>query len=53
MAMGELGSLREARDVVRASFVPTVYEPSASSEWIEARKRFAELVSRSPLEVGS
>jgi rhamnulokinase len=53
MAMGELGSLREARDVVRASFVPTVYEPSASSEWIEARKRFAELAWRSPLEVGS
>lgn len=53
MAMGELGSLREARDVVRASFVPTVYEPSGSSEWIEARKRFAELASRSPLEVGS
>ena len=53
MAMGELGSLREAREVVRASFVPTVYEPSESSEWTEARKRFAELASRSPLEVGS
>ena len=27
MALGEIGSLREARDVVRASFEPVVYEP--------------------------
>jgi rhamnulokinase len=44
MALGELGSLEQGRDVVRASFVPTEYEPSASAEWTEARERFAALV---------
>ena len=45
MALGELGSLEQARDVVRASFVPTVYEPHLSTEWAAARERFAGLVS--------
>jgi rhamnulokinase len=39
MALGELGSLAEARDVVRASFAPTVYEPEDG--WAGARERFA------------
>jgi rhamnulokinase len=43
MALGELASLDEARDVVRASYTPTVYEPSESPEWREARERFARL----------
>ena len=43
MALGEIGSLAEAREVVRASFEPTVYEPSLAAEWHEARERFAEL----------
>lgn len=51
MALGELASLEEARTVVRASFVPTVYEPTPSAEWSEARQRFAELVPSTPLEV--
>ena len=51
MALGELASLEEARTVVRASFVPTVYEPTPSAEWDEARQRFAELVPSTPLEV--
>jgi rhamnulokinase len=51
MALGELGSLEEARAVVRASFAPAVYEPSPSTEWSEARQRFAELVPPTPLEV--
>jgi rhamnulokinase len=44
MALGELGSLDEARDVIRSSFQPTVYEPSQQPEWKEARARFAEIV---------
>ena len=43
MALGEIGSLDEARDVVRASFVPTTYEPEQGAEWQEARERFTQL----------
>jgi rhamnulokinase len=39
MALGELGSLAEAREVVHASFAPAVYEPEDG--WQEARERFA------------
>ena len=54
MALGELASLEEARAVVRASFVPVVYEPSFEPAWVEARDRFAELLAARPaLEVGS
>ena len=45
MALGELSSLDEAREVVRASFAPTVYEPTDEAAWREARGRFAELTS--------
>jgi rhamnulokinase len=41
MALGELGSLAEARDVVRASFAPTTDEPEDG--WAEARERFAAI----------
>jgi rhamnulokinase len=51
MALGELASLEEARTVVRASFVPTLYEPTPSAEWDEARERFATLAGRSRDEV--
>jgi rhamnulokinase len=43
MALGELASLDEAREVVRRSFVPTTYEPSESEGWADARARFAAL----------
>ena len=43
MALGELSSLEELRDVVRASFAQTVYEPTPSNRWREARARFAGL----------
>ena len=43
MALGELASLDEARDVVRRSFSLTTYEPKSSSAWREARERFAAL----------
>jgi len=50
MALGELSSLEELREVVRASFDQTVYEPTPSTGWQEARARFAGL--RSDANVG-
>ena len=50
MALGEIGSLQEARDVVRASFEPVVYEPAPDAGWQEARARFAGLASGAGLE---
>jgi rhamnulokinase len=41
MALGELGSLAEGREVVRSSFAPTRYEPRDAGAWAEARDRFA------------
>ena len=43
IALGEIGSLAEGREVVRRSFEATVYEPVASQAWDDARQRFAEL----------
>jgi rhamnulokinase len=43
MALGELSSLAELRDVVRASFAQTVYEPTPSNRWRQARARFAAM----------
>jgi len=40
MGLGELRSLEEARDVVRSSFAPTVYEPGERERWDEAYARF-------------
>jgi rhamnulokinase len=53
MALGEIGSLHEARDVVRASFEPAVYEPHDSSAWHEARERFVELSDPAGLALGA
>ncbi len=40
IALGELASLEEARDVVRKSFSPTVYEPRDREPWDDAYGRF-------------
>jgi rhamnulokinase len=55
IALGELGSVAEARNVVLSSFPPVVHEPDTSSVWHEARHRFAELTSdkRPMLEVSA
>lgn len=53
MALGEIATLREAREVVRASFEPVVYEPAFSAGWEEARARFAEVSHGAGLEVGA
>jgi rhamnulokinase len=43
IALGELSSLAEGREVVRGSFAPTTYEPAPDAAWREARERFAGL----------
>ena len=54
MALGEISSLGEGREVVRRSFAPEVYEPTDGAEWSEARERFASLTgSNHLLEVGA
>jgi rhamnulokinase len=53
MALGELSSLAELREVVRASFDQIVYEPTPSSSWQEARARFADLRSDANVGVGA
>jgi rhamnulokinase len=55
MALGELGSLADARAVIRASFESTPYEPSGSAAWADAAARFDELAAdtRPREEVGA
>ncbi len=43
LALGEIASHREGRELVRRSFVPSTYEPAADGYWDEARGRFATL----------
>ena len=51
VALGEIASIAEGRELVRRSFVPTTHEPTADAAWQEARERFA-VVGRAPsLEV--
>jgi rhamnulokinase len=52
IGLGELDSIAEGREVVRASFAVETYEPERSSAWSEARERFAALVAadRAPVE---
>jgi rhamnulokinase len=45
LAIGEIASMDEGREVVRASFSPSVYEPRGSQAWDEARDRLSELVA--------
>jgi len=47
LALGEVGSIEDARDVVRASFEPVVYEPTELELWREARERFEAIVGES------
>ena len=53
IALGELASVDEARQVVRASFRPAVHGPRASSEWQDARGRFSTLLAGAGLEVSA
>jgi sugar (pentulose or hexulose) kinase len=52
IALGELSSLDEGRELVRGSFAPSVFEPTDVSAWTEARERFSALTgSNHPVEV--
>jgi len=51
IALDEIGSLEEARELVAASVATTAYEPQEPAAWREARARFAETVSRPEMEV--
>jgi rhamnulokinase len=54
MALGEISSLEEGRELVRASFVRRTYEPNTHGTWREARERFAALSgARAEVEVGT
>jgi len=45
-ALGLVGSLAEARELVRRSFPPDRYEPRPDGRWEDARARFAGLLER-------
>ena len=49
IGMKHLGSLAEAREVVRVSFEPEIYEPNQNAEWDEAYSRL-QTVMRSTSE---
>jgi rhamnulokinase len=53
IAAGEISSLADGREVVRASVEPVVHEPVEAESWDEARSRFASLVPARPLEVSA
>jgi rhamnulokinase len=44
IGLKDLMSLSEAREVVRASFAPQVYEPQETSAWEEAYSRFQKVM---------
>jgi rhamnulokinase len=45
IALGEIGSLEDARRVVRDSFLLRTYEPEDDTLWLEARARFDAITS--------
>ena len=47
VALGNLGSLQDARAVVRASFAPVVFEPVNRAAWDAAYQRFLNLIAPS------
>jgi rhamnulokinase len=53
MALGEISSLAEGREVVRASVAPTAYDPQDTAAWQEARERFEQAVALPTLEVSA
>lgn len=45
MALGKIGSIDEAREIVRASFPVVTYEPGDRGPWDEVYPRFVELIT--------
>ena len=46
IALGELRSLAEARNMIRSSFVQVEYLPENRSQWDEAYERFKKIISK-------
>jgi rhamnulokinase len=46
LALGDLDSLEQGREIVQASFPPTLYEPHDADLWEDAGVRFDELAVR-------
>lgn len=46
LGLKHLNSLEEAREVVRRSFTPEVYEPKQAADWDEAYSRLKHLMAR-------
>jgi rhamnulokinase len=44
LAVGQIGSLGEGRDLVRRSFPVESYEPKGNGAWAEAYQRFIQLL---------
>jgi hypothetical protein len=44
--MKHIGSLADAREVVRASFQPEIYEPGQTADWDEAFARLQKVMHR-------
>ena len=42
--MKHVGSLADAREVVRASFEPEIYEPNPKADWDEAYSRLQKVM---------
>jgi len=45
MATGEISSLEQGREIIRASFEPEIFEPNASAEWDEKAGRFEGIIT--------
>lgn len=45
IGLNHLGSLAEARNIVRTSFLPEVYEPKNTTGWDEAYSRLREIIN--------
>lgn len=46
IALGELSSVQEGRELVETSFPLRIHEPRETAAWSDARERFAELVAQ-------
>jgi sugar (pentulose or hexulose) kinase len=44
IGLKHLSSLADAREIVRASFTPEVYEPKQGTDWDEAYSRFQKVM---------
>jgi rhamnulokinase len=44
IGLKHLGSLEDAREVVRVSFAPEIYEPGQTADWDEAYARFQKVM---------